>query len=352
MIYSFAQWLFFFYIYCFIGWIWETCYVSVLQGKWVNRGFMRGPFLPIYGSGAIIVLIFTLPVRTDAVAVFFIGMISATILEYCTGVVMEKLFHVRYWDYSNQPLNLNGHICVTSSLAWGVFSVVLTLYGHTPLEHFVLGMNRNVLEFLVFILTVIISIDMFESVREAMNLKEMLLSLEENNAEFRRIQKHIEVVQAFYGTEIKEKSEVGLKKLSTAIENGKELYSKYGVHKKRKSVTKEVFISNLERARAVKEETLKRLNDTMEAYAEKIKSGEEKNDSVLQAISESRNIVSKQKHNIFNMKNKEYVRLRALLKRNPHAISKMHEQAFSELMDITQEEAQEEHEREKTENIG
>ena len=85
MIYTFCQWLFFFYFYCFLGWIWETCYVSVLKGHWVNRGFMRGPFLPIYGSGAIIVLIFTLPYRTNAVAVFFMGMISATILEYVTG---------------------------------------------------------------------------------------------------------------------------------------------------------------------------------------------------------------------------------------------------------------------------
>ncbi len=337
MIYSFSQWLFFFYIYCFIGWIWETCYVSVLQGKWVNRGFMRGPFLPIYGSGAIIVLIFTLPFRTDAVAVYFIGMISATILEYCTGVVMEKLFHVRYWDYSNQPFNLKGHICLTSSLAWGAFSVILTLYGHNPIERFVLRMNDNFVEFLVFILTVVISIDMFESVREALNLKEMLLSLEENNAEFRRIQKHIEVIQAFYGTELKEKSEVGLKKLSTAIESGKEFYNRKKEHKKRKSATKAVFIANLERTRTVKEETLKRLSDTMEAYAERLKGIAEKDESILQAISESRSIVSKQKHNILSMKNKEYIRLRALLKRNPHAVSKMHEQAFSEIMEITEE---------------
>ena len=337
MIYSFSQWLFFFYIYCFIGWIWETCYVSVLQGKWVNRGFMRGPFLPIYGSGAIIVLIFTLPFRTDAVAVYFIGMISATILEYCTGVVMEKLFHVRYWDYSNQPFNLKGHICLTSSLAWGAFSVILTLYEHNPIERFVLCMNDNFVEFLVFILTVVISIDMFESVREALNLKEMLLSLEENNAEFRRIQKHIEVIQAFYGTELKEKSEVGLKKLSTAIESGKEFYNRKKEHKKRKSATKAVFIANLERTRTVKEETLKRLSDTMEAYAERLKGIAEKDESILQAISESRSIVSKQKHNILSMKNKEYIRLRALLKRNPHAVSKMHEQAFSEIMEITEE---------------
>lgn len=340
MIYSFSQWLFFFYIYCFIGWIWETCYVSVIQGKWVNRGFMSGPFLPIYGSGAVIVLITTLPFRTEAVTVFFAGMISATILEYCTGVVMEKLFHVRYWDYSNQPLNLKGHICVISSLAWGGFSVILTLYAHNPIERFVLRMNGNLLEFLVFILTVIISIDMFESIREALNLKEMLLSLEENNEDFRRIQKHIEVLQAFYGTELKEKSEVGLKKLSTAIESGKEFYNKQKVRKKHNTAKKAVFIANLERTRTMKEETLKRLSDTMEAYAEKVKSLSVKDESVLQAISESRSIVSRQKRNILNMKNKEYIRLRALLKRNPHAVSKMHEQAFSEIMEITEQEIQ------------
>lgn len=342
MIYTFSQWLFFFYIYCFIGWIWETCYVSVMQAKWVNRGFMRGPFLPIYGSGAIIILIFTLPFRTQAIPVFFFGMISATILEYCTGAAMERLFHVRYWDYTGKPFNVNGHICLISSLAWGAFSVILTLYGHTPIEGFVLGMNHNLLEFLVFILTVVISVDMFESVREALNLKEMLLSLEENNAEFRRIQKHMEVIQAFYGAELKERSEVGLKKLNAAIFSGKEWYDKYGIHKNRKSVTKAVFLANLERTRALKEETLRHLSETMEAYAEKMKGLTEKDESVLQAISEARSIISGQKHNILNMKNKEYVRLRALLKRNPHAVSRMHENAFYEIMEITEEETSDE----------
>ena len=169
MIYTFSTWLFFFYFYCFLGWIWETCYVSVLKAKWVNRGFMRGPFLPIYGSGAIVVLIFTLPFRTSPGLVFVVGMVSTTILEYFTGVAMEQMFHVRYWDYSNQRLNLNGHICVTSSLAWGMFSVILTLYGHTPVERLVSRMSINTLEVIVFVLTVYISIDMAESVREAIN---------------------------------------------------------------------------------------------------------------------------------------------------------------------------------------
>lgn len=230
--------------------------MSVLKAKWVNRGFMRGPFLPIYGSGAIVVLVFTLPFRTNAVFVFFAGMISATILEYFTGVAMEKLFHVRYWDYSNQRFNLNGYICVTSSLAWGVFSVVLTLYGHTIVERVAMKFNRNFLEVIVFLLTTYISIDMAESVREAFNLKEVLLSLEENSEEFRRIQKRFEVASAFYGGEIKERSEAGLRKINSALQTGK----------------------------------------------------------------------------------KEYQRMNALLKRNPHAVSKMHKEAFSQFMEFSDDE--------------
>lgn len=336
MIYTFTQWLFFFYFYCFLGWIWESGYVSVLQGKWVNRGFMRGPFLPIYGSGAVIVLIFTLPFRTNAVAVFFMGMISATVLEYFTGVVMEKLFHVRYWDYSNQKLNLNGHICLTSSLAWGIFSVVLTLYGHTPVEHMVLGINSNVLEVLVFLLTVYISIDMSESIQEALNLKELLLNLEENNAEFRKLQKHMEVISAFYGTELKEKSEEGLKKLNAVVEAGKEKYARYDENKKkRKEINKTAFLKNLEKSQNMKEEALRKVSEVIEVYAEKMKSLTDKDESIIREINEAINGIKQQKKNVVNMKNKEYIRMRGLLKRNPEAVSKMHEQAFSEIMELT-----------------
>lgn len=281
MIYTFSTWLFFFYLYCFLGWVWETCYVSVLKAKWVNRGFMRGPFLPIYGSGAIVVLIFTLPVRTNPGLVFVVGMVSATILEYFTGAAMEWLFHVRYWDYSNQRLNLNGHICLTSSLAWGVFSVILTLYGHTPVERLASHMSTNVLEVIVFVLTVYISIDMAESIREAINLKEVLLSLEENNEDFRRFQKHIEVVSAFYGGELKEKSEAGLRKINSALESGKEMYDRLGENSR---MSKAAFMEKMNGART----------------------------------------------------KREYGRMHSLLKRNPHASSRMHEEAFSRFVELAE----------------
>ncbi|MDE7030531.1 MAG: putative ABC transporter permease [Lachnospiraceae bacterium] len=283
MVYTFSTWLFFFYFYCFLGWIWETCYVSVLKARWVNRGFMRGPFLPIYGSGAIVVLIFTLPFRTNAALVFLVGMTSATILEYFTGVAMEKMFHVRYWDYSSQRLNLNGHICVTSSLAWGAFSVILTLYGHTLVERLVSHLSVNVLEMIVFVLTVYISIDMAESVREAFNLKEVLLSLEESSEEFRRLQKHFEVASAFYGGELKERSEAGLRRLNSALETGKEMCDRLGESSR----------------------------NSRAAIMEKVANAKSK---------------------------KEYGRIDSLLRRNPHAVSKMHEEAFTRFLTLSSEE--------------
>lgn len=119
--YYLSQWVLFFFIYSFIGWVWESCYVSVRKRRWVNRGFMHGPMLPLYGSGALVILIVTIPVRENLILVFLVGMAGATILEYFTGAAMERLFHVRYWDYSRQPGNLNGHICPMASLCWGVF---------------------------------------------------------------------------------------------------------------------------------------------------------------------------------------------------------------------------------------
>ena len=80
------------------------------------------PMLPISGFGALAVLISTIRVRDSIPLIFLFGMVGATLLEYVTGAVMERLFNVKYWDYSNQKFNLNGYICLTSSLGWGLFS--------------------------------------------------------------------------------------------------------------------------------------------------------------------------------------------------------------------------------------
>ena len=117
--YTPAQWALFFFLYSFLGWIWESGYVSLREKRWMNRGFLNGPLLPIYGFGAVFILLFTLPVAANPLLVFLMGMAGATLLEYVTGSFLENTFHVRYWDYSMYRWNLHGHICLAASLCWG-----------------------------------------------------------------------------------------------------------------------------------------------------------------------------------------------------------------------------------------
>ena len=78
-VYSLGQWLLFFFLYCFLGWVWESCYVSAKRRQWVNRGFLHGPMLPIYGTGAVIILLATIPVRDSLWLVFLLGMLAVAV---------------------------------------------------------------------------------------------------------------------------------------------------------------------------------------------------------------------------------------------------------------------------------
>jgi len=176
--YSLVQWILFFYIYCFFGWCFESAYVSLKEHHFVNRGFLRLPMLPIYGSGALAILIVTIPVKTYIGLVYVAGMISATLLELVTGAAMEAIFKVRYWDYSNQRFNYKGHICLSSSIAWGFLSILLTEVIHTPVERLVLGMNVAVKWTLFAIVSVLFVSDLFVSVKTAWDMRKLLERME------------------------------------------------------------------------------------------------------------------------------------------------------------------------------
>lgn len=151
-IYSWYQWLTFFYIYCFFGWIFESTYVSLKERRLVNRGFLRIPMLPIYGTGAVMMLWVSLPVRDNLFLTWASGVIGATVLEYVTGYVMEQLFKVRYWDYSDQKWNLHGYICLSSSIAWGFLTILMTRVLHKPVDRLISSLP--VVWILLFLTTV------------------------------------------------------------------------------------------------------------------------------------------------------------------------------------------------------
>lgn len=206
--YYLVQWLFFFYIYCFFGWCFESTYVSIVDKKLTNRGFMKGPWLPIYGSGAIVILWAALPVKNNIFLVFIVGAFAATILEYVTGVCMEQLFKVRYWDYTNRKWNLNGYICFTSSLCWGGLSIAMIFGFHRPVERFVLKIPLELLSIITFLLTIIIVADFVNSFRTAMDIRDLLIKAEELKEELKHFQKRIDVIEAVIKDELKQRKEL------------------------------------------------------------------------------------------------------------------------------------------------
>lgn len=181
--YHFREWLSFFYFYCIFGWCFESSYVSLKEKRLTNRGFLRGPWLPLYGSGAILVLWLTLPFQETPLLVYVVGALGATVLEYVTGETMVRLFKVRYWDYSNQRFQYKGHICLSSSIAWGFLSLLMVYVAHQPVERFIFWMNEEVVSVLTFGITVFIVYDFSNAFRRAMDLRELLLQAEQIRAE-------------------------------------------------------------------------------------------------------------------------------------------------------------------------
>ena len=195
--YTMVQWVAFFLIYCFIGWCYESTYVSIKHKRWVNRGFMRGPFLPLYGSGALVMLLVTIPFRDSLPLMFVAGAIGATALEYVTGVTMEALFKVRYWDYSKRRFHFQGHICLAATLAWGAFTILMTRFIHTPIEDFVLGLPQAVVSIVTTFVTGICVADFAVSFKTALDIRDVLVKLEEVREEMERLQKRMDVIIAF-----------------------------------------------------------------------------------------------------------------------------------------------------------
>ncbi len=194
--YTMVQWLFFFYFYCLFGWCFESAYVSLKNRHLVNRGFMRGPFLPLYGSGAVMMLVVSMPFQHNLILTYIAGCIGATALEYVTGVVMEALFKVRYWDYSNQKFNFQGHICLSSTLAWGGLTILMTRVVHKPVEQLVLSIPEGVLSAVTYVLTVYIVADFTLSFKTAIDLRDILLKMEAAKEELERVQKRLDVIIA------------------------------------------------------------------------------------------------------------------------------------------------------------
>lgn len=128
----------YFLVYSFLGWVAEVAYNSVVLGHVENRGFLNGPACPLYGTGALVVLCGVsllggglAPEDVSSLVMFFGGAILLTLLELVVGVTLERMFHTKWWDYSEKPFNFHGYICLQFSLLWG-FAVLLAVKSLHP----------------------------------------------------------------------------------------------------------------------------------------------------------------------------------------------------------------------------
>ena len=146
--------IYIFLIYAFLGWFMEVTIVSIQKKKLTARGFLIGPWCPIYGFGALFITFMLKNYYTDAVVLFIMSFLLGTILEYITSYIMEKIFHARWWDYSNHKFHINGRVSLTTSLGFGALGLILVYF----LNPFFLRIIQNIPPIIFNIIITIITI--------------------------------------------------------------------------------------------------------------------------------------------------------------------------------------------------
>lgn len=160
----------YFILYSFFGWIMESVLKTVVQKKLVNSGFLYGPFCPIYGFGAIIMFLFLNSFKNNLIILFIIGFFVLSLWEYIVGWLLEKIFHTKYWDYSENKFNIKGRVCIINSLFWGFLGVIFIRYIHPFMQQKIDLVDTNDLLFFTITLSVIILIDFIVSVIKVNNI--------------------------------------------------------------------------------------------------------------------------------------------------------------------------------------
>ena len=163
----------------------ESIFRSICEKKAINTGFLKGPFCPIYGVGAVIMIVFLKEFQSNLLLLFVVSTIVLTVWEYVVGFFLEKIFHTKYWDYSDKKINLNGRICLTNSLAWGILGVVFVKFIHPFMENLITKVNINVIIYVEVILCIVLIVDMITTIIHVKNIKFTLQKIEKLNKEIK-----------------------------------------------------------------------------------------------------------------------------------------------------------------------
>lgn len=183
----------YFIIYSFLGWILESIYKSVFQKRFINSGFLAGPFCPIYGCGALIMYLVLDRFEKNYVLLFVFGFFVLSILEYVVGWFLEIVFQTKYWDYSEKKFNIKGRICLENSLYWGVLGIIFIKIIHPFIENLIDSIPDMYLIIFVSIIGVYIMIDTITTATKLIRLNVKLSVLDELNE---KIQENLQKLES------------------------------------------------------------------------------------------------------------------------------------------------------------
>lgn len=184
---SIYYFILYFFVYGFLGWCTEVAFAAWKERHFVNRGFLNGPICPIYGFGVGIVVQFLTPFRDNFFLLYITSVLLVTTLEWFTGFILEKIFHNKWWDYSNMPLNLGGYVCLLFSLIWGAACVLIVDFIH-PLIHSMLSHIPSVLGVIIIILLgTTVCADLYVTASGILKLNKRLAKMQEIANELHQI---------------------------------------------------------------------------------------------------------------------------------------------------------------------
>ena len=244
----------YFFIYSFLGWVLESVTKTISQKKFINSGFLYGPFCPIYGIAAVGMIVLLKPNEGNYITTFLLSFIIFTIWEYFVGWFLEKVFHTKYWDYSYYKFQIKGRVCLVNSLIWGFLGVAFIELIHPITSHFFMQLPVTGVNIATVILIIYLICDFTIT---AIKIKNINIKLT----------KFYEVTN-----NIKEKVEE-LKKLPAKAKKSEKIKSAIEELKQKQSDLKEKIEKQTERLRnAFPNLRYERLNEAIKKKAEKIKS--------------------------------------------------------------------------------
>ena len=251
--FSFSEIALLFFIYSFLGWCVEVAFVAVTAGKVTNRGFLNGPVCPIYGCGMIGVLLALLPVEKNIWLLFLGGMVICSAVELFGGWILDKIFHMRWWDYSDEKFNIGGYVCLAFSFMWGMAVVFAVKFVHHPIMAVVKKIPFQIQVIIVVVCGVVFVVDMIVTLKNLIGINKSLGQLDKLAESLHTVGDQLKDLVGNSAITVAEKAEEGMEILD------------------------EKTADSRERIAGVREESAERI-------AKQLKELEEKRDAIMESL--------------------------------------------------------------------